>query len=244
VMDSAQKETLELALEIFNALLMGEEVSRSYNKNLYESFLYNVDIEETVLFIAEKFDMELYRYNDKLYLCPGVKNQLFGYTNEELRKKIARVNKNSNDELYLCYFIIMVIITMFYKESNMDTYVNYIKLADLIEEVSSKFDALINMEDLEQAGEEYSYDFPRIARAWMTLKDGREEIGLGGKNDKVSFVRMVCQFLQEEKLLTFDGDRNLYFPTDRFKAIIYNYFENRENKNDLYEFVYRLGRED
>ena len=72
------------------------------------------------------------------------------------------------------------------------------------------------------------------------LPDAREDMQQRGKNDKVSFVRNICNFLQEENLIVLDNDRNLIFPTDRFKAIIYYYYEDRDNKNDILRFVNEL----
>lgn len=240
-MDAGFKETLGQALEIFIALLSEEEVSKSKNKELYDKYIYHTDVEETLHFITDKLDMELYRYNEKLYLCPSVENTVFGYTNEELKRKIPRITRN--DELYLCYFIIMTVITMFYKESGMDTPIAYIKFGDLVEMVTAKFEAMINTEDLEKISEEKAFNFAEIAKVWLRLPDAREDMTLGGKNDKISFVKNVCNFLRDEKLIVIDEDRNVLFPTDRFKAIIYNYFEDRDNKNDIFQFVYGLGGE-
>jgi len=241
-MDAGYKETLGLALDIFNTLLAGEEVSKNKNKDLYDRYIYNADVEDILQFIIEKLDMEIYRYNEKLYLCPCVENKVFGYNNEELRRKIPRITRN--DELYLCYFIIMTVITMFYKESGMDTPISYIKFGDLVAEVTNKFEVLISIEDLEKVSEEKSFNFAEIAKVWIRLQDAREDMVTGGKNDKVSFIKNVCSFLRDEKLIIIDEDRNSIFPTDRFKAIIYNYFEDRDNKNDIFEFVYGLGGDD
>lgn len=240
-MDLNQKEILGQALDIFKAMLSGEEVSKNKNKDLYDKYIYHTDVEETLLFIAGHLDMGLYRYNEKLYICPSVENTIFGYTNEELKRKIPRILRN--DELYLCYFVIMIVITMFYKESAMDTPISYIKFGDLIEAVTGKFEALIDIEDLEKVSEEIAFNFAEIAKVWQRLPDARQDLAIGGKNDKISFVRNVCNFLRDENLIMIDEDRNVLFPTDRFKAIIYNYFEDRENKNDIFQFVYQLGGE-
>lgn len=240
-MNLNDKETLGQSLDILRALLAGEEVSKNRNKDLYDKFIYHTDVEETLLFIAERLDMELYRYNEKLFLCPSVENDIFGYTNEELKRKIPRILRN--DELYLCYFIIMTLITMFYKESAMDTPISYVKFGDLIESVTGKFDAMIGIENLESISEEKAFNFAEIAKVWQRLPDARPDLVAGGKNDKISFVRNVCNFIRDENLIMIDEERNVLFPTDRLKAVIYNYFEDRENKNDIIQFVYELGGE-
>ena len=240
-MDIDFKETLEQALALFKALLSGEEVSKNKNKELYDQYIYHTDVEEVLQFMMDKLDLGLYRYNEKLYLCPSVENNIFGYTNEELKRKIPRIIRN--DELYLCYFIIMTVITMYYKESAMDTPIAYIKFGDLVEAVTGKFESMITIQDIEKISEEKAFNFAEIAKVWQRLPDAREDFVTGGKNDKISFIRNVCNFLRDEKLVIIDEDRNVLFPTDRFKAIIYNYFEDRENKNDIFQFVYQLGGE-
>lgn len=237
-MNTAFKDTLETTLELFNLLLAGEEISRSKNKELYEKFVYDTDVEELLVFIAEKNGLQIYRYNERLFICPGVENKVFGYTNDELKKRIPYISRN--DELYLGYFIIMTLITMFYKESGMDTPINYVKYADLITEVSGKFEALIKLEDLEKISKDNQFNFADICKVWQKLPDAREDQP-GGKNDKVAFVKNICQFLQEEELIKIDEERKLIFPLDRFKAIVYNFFEEKENKNVLFDFVYHLG---
>ena len=74
------------------------------------------------------------------------------------------------------------------------------------------------------------------------MQDAREDIAVGGKNDKISFVKLVLHFLEEEKLINFNEERQIISITKRFKAIVYFYFENnKENKNKLLEYVYNLG---
>ncbi len=239
-MELEVKQAFESALEIFKTLLASEEVSKSKNKDLYDKYIYDTDVEEALDILTKGLELELYRYNEKLLMCPMVDNRIFGYSNEELKRKIPRINKN--DELYLCYFIIMTLITMFYKESAMDTPISYVKFADLVNEVGNKFEALVGVEDIERLSQENSFNFAEVAKVWIKLQDAREYM-FAGKNDKVSFVKNVCSFLKDEKLVMMDEDRNSIFPTDRFKAIIYNFFEDRDNKNDLLEFIYGLGGE-
>lgn len=241
-MNAGIRDILDSSFDIFNALLEGQDVGQVKNRDLYERYRYNPDIEEMVQYIAGKMGMELYNYNEKLFLSPGTGNRLFGYSNDDLKRKIPYITRN--DELFLGYFIIMTFITMFYKESGIDTPINYIRFSNLVEEVTNRFEALINMEDVEAVSHEYQFNFADICKVWMVLPDAREDAQLGvqqrGKNDKISFVRNICYFLQEEDLVVLDNDRNLVFPTDRFKAIIYFYYEDRDNKNDILTFVNEL----
>ena len=237
-MNAGIREILDNAFEIYSALLEGQDMGKAKNREMYERYLYNPDIEEMVQYMAGRMGLKLYHYNEKLFMSSGVGNRIFGYTNDELKRRIAYINRN--DELYLGYFIIMTLITMFYKESGIDTPINYVGFSALVEEIANRFEALVKVEDIESTSREYQFNFSDICKVWLRLVDAREDIAQRGKNDKVSFVRNICYFLQEEELVVLDNDRNLIFPTDRFKAIIYFYYEDRDNKNDILKFVNEL----
>jgi len=236
-MISGTNEVLDDALEILKALLQGEEVSRSKNALLFEKYRYSTDVEEMLFHIAGKLELRVYSGNDRLFICPQAGSRLFGWTNEELRDKISYISTNS--ELFTGYFIIMTLITMFYREAYPDTPVAYLKLNDLVESVSKRFETLLQMEDLEEVSRENQFDFADICRVWQRLPDAREWVS-GGKNDKVAFVENICKFLNNEKLIVLDPNQRIIYPTERFKTIIWHYYEERENRKDLLSFVSSL----
>ena len=165
-------------------------------------------------------------------------NKVFGYSNEDLKKKIKILNKN--EDIYLMYFIILTIITCFYRESGLNSPRSYLGLDELIETINIKFQSLVK-EDIEKISEENEYNFRDVKKVWERLPDAREDIN-SGKNDKISFVKLVLNFMQEENLIFFDEERRIISITTRFKSIVYFYFEySKENKNRLLEYVYELG---
>ena len=133
----------------------------------------------------------------------------------------------------------MTLITMFYREAYPDTPVVYIKINDLVESVSKRFETLLKMEDLETVSQENQFDFADICRVWQRLPDAREWVS-GGKNDKVAFVENICRFLHSEKLIALDINQRIIYPTERFKTIIWHYYEERDNRKDLLSFVKSL----
>lgn len=233
-MISGSIEVLDDALAILKALLQGEEVSKNRNAILYEKYRYSTDVEEMLFHVAGKLELKVYSGNDRLFLCPEAGSRLFGWSNEELRCRINYINNNS--ELFTGYFIIMTLITMFYREAYPDTPIAYIKINDLVETVSRRVETLLGMEDLETVSRENQFDFSDICRVWQRLPDAREGVS-GGKNDKVAFVENICKFLQGEELIALDMTRRIIYPTERFKVIIWNYYEDRDNRKDLLSFV-------
>lgn len=236
-MNAESLDVLDEALAILKALLQGEEVSKSKNALLYEKYRYRTDVDEMLDHIAGKLELKVYAGNDRLFICPEVGSRLFGWTNEELRDKISYISNNS--ELFTGYFIIMTLITMFYREAYPDTPVAYIKINDLVESVSKRLETLLKMEDLEMVSQENQFDFTELYRVWQRLPDAREGI-VGGKNDKVAFVENICKFLNTEKLIVLDLNQRIIYPTDRFKSIIWHYYEDRDNRKDLLAFVKSL----
>jgi hypothetical protein len=237
MMMSGIQDTLDNALEILKALLQGDEVSKNKNAMLYEKYRYNADVEEMLGHIALKLELKVYSGNDRLFVCPETGSRLFGWSNEELRARISYISNNS--ELFMGYFIIMVLVTLFYKEAYPDTPIAYIKINDLLENVSRRVEMLLQMEDMEAVALENQFDFAEVARVWQRLPDAREGVS-GGKNDKVAFTENILRFLQSEKLIALDMNQRIIYPTERFRTIIWNYYEDRDNRRDLLAFVQSL----
>ena len=232
-------ENLDVALEIINTLIQNKEISKEKNLSLYQKYVNSSEIGNLTDKIAEKMGFDIYRMDNTLNLCVMLDNKIFGYTNEELKKKIKMINKN--EDIYLMYFIILTILTCFYRESGLNSPRSYLNLSELLETIEIKFQSLVK-EDIEKTSKENEYNFVDIKNVWERLQDAREDIILGGKNDKISFVKLVLNFLEEEKLINFNEERQIISITTRFKAIVYFYFENsKENKNKLLEYVYNLG---
>lgn len=225
------------ALEILKVLLQGDEVSKSKNVHLYEKYKHSTDVEEMLHYVSGQLDLRVYWGRDKLFVCPEVGSRLFGWSNEELRNRISYVSKN--EELFLGYFIIMTLITLFYREAYPDTPRVYVNVSELIESVGGRFDKLLKMDDLETISVENNFNFVEICKVWRGLADAREGVS-SGKNDKVNFVESICRFLEGEKLINFDKEQRLLYPMDRFKTIIWQYYEDRDNRSDLLSFVSSL----
>ena len=218
------KDSLNIALEIINTLLQNKEIKKSENTELYQQYVGNDEVESLCDMISEKMGFNIYRLDNTLNLCVMLDNKVFGYSNEDLKKKIKILNKN--EDIYLMYFIILTIITCFYRESGLNSPRSYLGLDELIETINIKFQSLVK-EDIEKISEENEYNFRDVN---------------SGKNDKISFVKLVLNFMQEENLIFFDEERRIISITTRFKSIVYFYFEySKENKNRLLEYVYELG---
>lgn len=228
-------ETLDDAMSIFKALLTGEEVSKKENSFLYDKYRYNSAVEELIGYLAEKFEVRIYAGNEKLFICPKVGSRLFGWSNEELKRKLRMPNA-LNSDLYLSYFIIMTLITMFYPEASPHTPIVYVKFNDLVEVVSTRMEQLIKKEDLESVTQDTQFDFVGICKRWQE-KPFASEGGRERSTTRVGLVETACRLLDEEKLVVYDQVQKLLYPTERFNVIIWKYYEEKDNRVDLLSLI-------
>ena len=78
-----QNQAMETAIEIFAKLVNQEEVAeQGVNSKLYDAWNQNGEVYELVMQLTRSLNLELYDYNNGLYLSPGVNNAVFGFTNE------------------------------------------------------------------------------------------------------------------------------------------------------------------
>lgn len=226
-----QDKEFDKALDIVSILLNGGEISKKENIILYEEYENNTEVFDMVRKVFKKMNINLYEYNYGLYISAGENNKVFGYSNEELKKEMGI---KLNRELYLCYFIIYIIITRFYKDSSNYTFVEYIKLEDVVCAMDNALKSItddlkvLNMEEVEVNS------FKEIALTWEDMPIiGQGETTRASRGSKSGFVKLTLNFLVNQELLIEEDSR--YYPRDRFKALIENYFD--EYKGRIYEIL-------
>lgn len=223
---------LDKALEIVSTLITGGEISKDTNTALYEEYQSNGEVYDIVVKMLKKMNISLYEYNYGLYICAGENNRVFGYSNEELKKEIG---VKLNRELYLCYFIIYMIISRFYRDSKNYTFVEYVKVEDIINSVDSSLKAVINdIKVLNMDGVEAN-SFKELALTWedMPIIGQGEGIARASRGSKSGFVKLVFNFLLNQELMLENEGR--YYPKDKFKALIENYYD--DYKGRIYEIM-------
>ena len=83
--------------------------------------------------------------------------------------------------------------------------------------------------------------FKELASAWedMPVVSGEDISVRASRGSKAGFVKLVFNFLVEEELMLESEGR--YYPKDKFKALVENYFDSYKGR--LYEIL-RGDRED
>ncbi len=233
-----EERNLDKALDIASKLIMGEEISKNSNIALYEEYNSNGQVYTYVHGILKKMNLNIYEFNYSLYVSPGENNRIFGFTNEELRRELGL---KTNKELFLCYYIIYNIIMEFYTDTTTYNYVEFVKLEDVIATVDGSVSSIVDLSTGLVLDEVEENSFKQVALLWHDLQamsvDDSADVR-AARNSKSGYVKIVLNFLEKQNLFTSVEGR--YYPTDRFRALIENYFDNYKGR--IYEIL--KGRED
>ena len=224
-----ENRNLEKALDIVSCLITGQQISENgENASLYQEYNATVEVYDIVHLSLKKMNLNVYEYHNSLYVSPGENNRVFGYTNEELRKELGiRLNR----ELYLAYFVIYHTITEFYSDSANSTYAEFVRIEDVIRNVDQSVTSIIDKRSGFVSDEVEENSFQQIALTWDELPVTTVEDQSGvraARNSRSGFVKIVFNFMVSQELLVESQAR--YYPTDRFKALIENYFEDYKGR--------------
>lgn len=229
-----EMKNLEKAIDIYAKLVTGEDIKRGgANSNLYEDYYGNAEIYDIVGVMLKKLNLSIYEYKESLFLSAGEGNRIFGYTNEELKKNMGlRYNK----ELYLCYFIMYEILLLFYSDSASYQFKEYIKIEQVLEEVTKALGVFTKDIAVYSMEEDDAESFQAIALLWDELPtstaEDQEDIR-ASRASKASFVKLTFNFLVSETLFVEVNRR--YYPAERFKALVEHYFE--EYRGRIYDLL-------
>ncbi len=229
-----EERNLEQAMDIVTKLLGGEEISRSQKKNiaLYEEYSSNTEVYDLVQQMLKRMNLRLYEYQYGLYVTAGENNRTFGFSNEELKRALGvKLNK----ELYLCYFIMYQTVCFFYKDTAAPNLVEYIRIEDVIRSVDAGLSSVLEDLAVLVEGESEEESFKALSLLWsdLPLTTGEENGIRAAKNSKSGYVKLAFNFLVSQRLFVEEKER--YYPKERLRALIENYFE--EYQGRLYEIL-------
>lgn len=230
-----EQRNLEKAIDIYARLMMGEEIKADGGAGaaLYEEYTKNAEVYDILQLMMKRLNLHIYEWNNGLYMTAGEGNRIFGFSNEELKRLLGlRYNK----ELYLCYYIMYQIILQFYNDTGSYQFVECTKLEEVLEKTTKSLKNIMMKLDVLVQDEIEENSFRSIALIWDELPVHMTEDNTGyraGRSSQSGYVKLVLNFMVSQELFLEVQER--YYPTQRMKALVQNYFE--EYRGRLYEIV-------
>lgn len=228
-----ESRNLMKALDIMSVLMTGGSVGAKSEQGLYEEYCTNSEVYDILTSICKKLNINLYEYNNTIFISAGDDNRVFGYSNEELKKVMGlRLNR----ELFLVYFIIYNTITVFYRESSVSTYLEYVRVEDIIKSVDAAFAGVMDPSSIVSRNYGEQETFKSLSLLWdeLPVVSTEDKNGMrAAKNSKSGYIKITFNFMISQNLLAESGEK--FYPTDRFRAIAENYFE--QNRSRLYDIM-------
>lgn len=226
-----EEKSLEKALAIYSALITGKNVSKQNKetRELYNDFYSDSEVYDITVKLLKSLNLNLYEYNDSIFISAGDGNKVFGYTNDDLKRAMGfKVNR----ELFLFYFIVYQALLYFYTDSSTYQIKEYIKLDEMIALVTEAATRIAKEDEIFEKNLEASKEtFRNVCLLWHELPTATSEDkdrNKASRGSKLGFVKLSFNFLQEQKLFNVVEER--FYPTDRFRAIAENYFEEYKGK--------------
>lgn len=236
--------TTKKSLIIIKEILLGNEISDFKNRDLKDIYKYETTVSDEIDEILDMFDMDIFEgHAGQMFIIPRIDNNIFGYKNKELKDVL---NLDTNLDLYMCYFIMYCLISMFYKDATGRMLREYVSWQELLKEVTNK----INL--LKESTEEAKMDFSEIENKegilaiinlWeQKLKDKINSNESETEKDfksrsKVGYINRVLKFFQNQDLMSCDPYTYKYRPTDRFKTVVLYAYD-----NSTYNYIEKLNK--
>ncbi len=180
--------------------------------------------------------------NQALYLIPNPENDVFGVTDQTLKKILPNWAQTKKD-IYLTNYIFMVILNLFYvpgQETTIRPYRDFVSLSKLEEEVThrlkdachrmglSSFQAMSSLED-GSLDQEFK-NILDVQTYWSAKLISKEK----GQYSRLQLLKNVISFMENQGLIDYDTKMERLYPTSRLSAIMQNFcYSERERVLNL-----------
>lgn len=236
------EETIAQAFGLFNKLIEKGWVSR---KDDPTHELLNSYDEEDVRTVLNVLSRQAGVIIDKtvdgtIYIFPTSPSSLYGASNEELRK-MFKVKDNLG--LYVCYFIVMCFLAMFYSTDN---YTDKSRDFATFEDIRNYIDKIVESttvnSDIEQFSTENQVCFFDVVQFWEKLSDIDERSVRridGVKANKVTFIENTLNILKDlgYVVTTEEGGKRIYWVQNKLTLLMKGYYGSDTRKIEILNYL-------
>lgn len=226
------------------------ELDRKEEPELFELIINDIGFFNDLESLCNKLGLYFNQKFGVFYVSPIPGTKTFGYSNDELRKVLYY--SFNNEDMYLVLFIIATIVTEFFPEANEVPAIAFLKFNKLMDILDNKINVLKDQVNLEEISYENSYNFEVVVKKWIELPRARvdktdaDTMKENGKKSKIQIVNTTLKFLLAQELIKiadFGNDKSIYV-TERFKATVFNTFNNEDIQSEIYSFIDNLKNEE
>ena len=216
---------MEKALMIYKKLVSDGEIDDIRDSELYNDFK-DEDVRRSLYEFEKTLDFKIIDVPHKVYMVPGIENDIFGFTLRDMREGIGS-HARLVDAFLNCY-IIMTILSMFFGGKNNDPKkTGFVQVKDVVAALEKKF------QEVPEGGvtweEDHSINFKNIADVWkpkLVIDDSR-------KVTKNELVLRACRLLRKQRLVTLhDEDREIR-TTVRLDDLMRHHYLNEKRVSEI-----------
>ena len=236
-------ETVDTAMKIITKLMKGENIDEYENEDLLEMYELNSEVSANVDELLEYFDCSAYQGISRgLYISPSIDNNIFGFSNEDLKRELKVANIS---EIYMCYFIMSTIVTMFFKDDSGVPAREYLGIKEVEEEISNRIsifkdglnnntiskEILENEEGCQKLIHIWNDDLPFTSAQNVERDINKQTQG----RSKISFINRVFGFMEKQGLTKYVEAVNTHHYTPRLRTVIYQAYKDSRYLTTLNE---------
>ncbi|MBP1917708.1 DUF6063 family protein [Youngiibacter multivorans] len=228
-------ENIRTASAILKILMEDGKLTRAAHKDLFLTYISEVEIEEILNTMTEELDAEVLRVNNNLYLVPSQENELLGFRHRDAREWFGGGARQA--DAFLAYYISAVILHLFYGGKNRDPKQReFLSLVHVVEEIDRRVsDVLNNKERAAEVDKEYSTNFENCAQVW-DIKKGHEENSR--LTTKMGFLLRVMRLLNNEGLILISENEKEIRTTEKLDDLMLHYYLNEDRVQEI-ERIFR-----
>lgn len=248
---SYENDEIEKSQRIFYHLMCHGALNDSDNgmEECYKAYIENDKVMSLVKRQAEISDARIERYGNTIYFMPNIGNKYLGFTKQQLKKRICKSNATDKD-YYLAQFVIITLLVEFYDgQGSRCKSRTFIKVGELQNIISDRLKEGFKLESEREENDPQLWnemyqnvlDYRSMSDAFEALKSAEE--GSRSKTTKEGFVGTICEFLDEQELISYVPVDDMITTTPKLDNIMEYNMLNKENYQRIMEVLGEINEQ-